>query len=204
MRTRRLAVNDWIVDQLGSISPAQLALAAKQKWPNLEFIPALESIGVRGTKSDPTPLLANLHPLASSPKRHVIPVCFERGVDLSDLGFTPGTVAELFTDTELTIAAIGFQPGFPYMTGLPAALSGFERRTEPRTHVPRGAVAVARDMIGIYPAELPGGWNIIGQTPLTICDPATDFFPLSAGDIVTLEAITVAEFEAREGERLAD
>jgi len=68
-----------------------------------------------------------------------------------------------------TVAMLGFMPGFPYLRGLPPELVT-PRRATPRTQVPAGSVAIGGAQTGIYPRELPGGWQLIGRTPLTLFD----------------------------------
>jgi 5-oxoprolinase (ATP-hydrolysing) subunit B len=70
--------------------------------------------------------------------------------------------AERHSAGEYVVAFLGFAPGFAYLSGLPAALS-VPRRTTPRERVPAGAVGIADAVTGIYPAALPGGWQIIGH-----------------------------------------
>jgi 5-oxoprolinase (ATP-hydrolysing) subunit B len=69
---------------------------------------------------------------------------------------------------DLTVEAIGFQPGFPYCSGLPLPLCGLARRVPPRNRVPKGAVAIAEDMLGIYPDASPGGWHVLGVTEFSL------------------------------------
>jgi KipI family sensor histidine kinase inhibitor len=68
---------------------------------------------------------------------------------------------------------LGFAPGFPYLLGLDPALQ-LPRRAEPRLRVPRGSVAIGGAQTGIYPRELPGGWHLVGRTPLSLFDAAGD------------------------------
>lgn len=192
-----MGLDSWIVDGLGSQSSAFLALAMQEKFPDLEFTPAFSSIGVRGTAESPLTLFSGVEPLAGAGRRHEIPVCLELGLDPHE------HAASLFA-VDLTVVALGFQPGFPYLSGLAPELCGIPRRPEPRPRLPRGSVAIAMDMAGIYPAELPGGWTVLGRTPLTICEAGSDFFPIRAGDTVRFVRISEAEFAAKEGQRLAD
>lgn len=76
----------------------------------------------------------------------------------------------LHAGVEYTVAFLGFQPGFPYMRGLPCALHA-PRRPSPRTRVPAGSVAVGGTYAGIYPSHGPGGWQVIGRTAITLFDP---------------------------------
>ncbi len=94
---------------------------------------------------------------------------------------------------------LGFAPGFPYLLGLDAALH-VPRRADPRTRVPAGSVAIGGAQTGIYPRELPGGWNLIGRTPQVLFDPERD--PpclLAPGDRVRFRAIDAEEFARRTG-----
>lgn len=93
------------------------------------------------------------------------------------------------------MALVGFAPGFPYLAGLPAELAT-PRHARPRTSVPAGSVGIAGAQTGIYPLATPGGWNLIGRTPVRLFDPQQD--PpalLRAGDRVQFRAIKRAEFD---------
>jgi KipI family sensor histidine kinase inhibitor len=93
---------------------------------------------------------------------------------------------------------LGFQPGFPYMGGLPAALER-PRRATPRTVVPERSVAVAGRMCAVYPWRSPGGWHLLGRTPLALFDAtAADPAWLHPGDEVHWRAIDRARFDALE------
>ncbi|MGH8216729.1 MAG: 5-oxoprolinase subunit PxpB [Rhodanobacteraceae bacterium] len=129
-----------------------------------------------------------------------IPVCYggEYGADLDAVaehaGVTPDEVVARHTDAEYTVAMIGFAPGFPYLLGLDPALA-MRRRADPRTRVPAGSVAIGGAQTGIYPRELPGGWQLIGRTPLVLFDPARESpCLLGPGDGVHFRAIRADEF----------
>jgi KipI family sensor histidine kinase inhibitor len=133
----------------------------------------------------------------------VIPVCYGgvHGPDLEAVAvharLAPEEVVRRHAVAEYTVAMLGFAPGFPYLLGLDAALHA-PRRADPRTRVPAGSVAIGGAQTGIYPRELPGGWNLIGRTPLALFDPNRD--PpclLAPGDHVRFRAIDAAEFERR-------
>lgn len=83
---------------------------------------------------------------------------------------TPENIIERHTQTSYRVYMIGFIPGFPYMGELPENLETPRKKT-PRTAVPRGSVGLARKQTGIYPAQSPGGWQIIGWSPLKLFDP---------------------------------
>ena len=80
-------------------------------------------------------------------------------------------VVELHASVDYVVWFLGFQPGFPYLGGLPAALAT-PRRAEPRVSVPAGSVGIGGVQTGIYPLQSPGGWNLIGRTDLPLFNPA--------------------------------
>jgi len=82
-------------------------------------------------------------------------------------------VARIHQDTEFVVAFCGFAPGFAYCTGLPASLP-VRRRTEPRTRVPAGSVALAGEFTSVYPSDSPGGWQLIGRTGVPVWRPESD------------------------------
>lgn len=95
------------------------------------------------------------------------------GPDLEEVGrltgLTPAKVVAAHTGTPWQVAFSGFAPGFPYLVGGDPRLN-VPRRSEPRTAVPAGAVGLAGHFSGIYPRESPGGWQLLGTTPLTLWD----------------------------------
>lgn len=97
------------------------------------------------------------------------------GPDLAECaeraGLDVAAYIEAFSAVTYTVAFLGFQPGFPYLTGLPSALAA-PRRATPRTRVAAGSVAVGGPYAGIYPADGPGGWNLLGRTAARLFDPA--------------------------------
>ncbi|MGH8232816.1 MAG: 5-oxoprolinase subunit PxpB [Rhodanobacteraceae bacterium] len=129
-----------------------------------------------------------------------IPVCYggDFGLDLTDAAsharMTTDEIIARHTAGEYTVAMLGFAPGFPYLLGLDPTLH-MPRRATPRTRVPAGSVAIGGAQAGIYPCELPGGWQLIGRTPLAVFDPERDRPCLLApGDRVRFCAIDAAEF----------
>ncbi|HRX56272.1 MAG TPA: 5-oxoprolinase subunit PxpB [Verrucomicrobiales bacterium] len=98
----------------------------------------------------------------------------EAGPDLDQVaeicGLTPPEVIARHSAALYTVACIGFSPGFPYLTGLPAELH-LPRRAIPRISVPAGSVAIAGGQAGIYPASSPGGWHLIGRTQIPLFSP---------------------------------
>jgi KipI family sensor histidine kinase inhibitor len=131
-----------------------------------------------------------------------IPVCYapSHAPDLEDVarrtGLGTGEVVRLHHGTRYHIYMVGFVPGFPYMGDLPSALV-LPRRTDPRTRVPPGSIAIAMTMTGIYPLESPGGWHLVGTTPARLFDPRRPRpVALGPGDAVQFEPVTAAEFDA--------
>jgi KipI family sensor histidine kinase inhibitor len=135
----------------------------------------------------------------------VIPVLYD-GPDLGDVAAhtrrTTESVIEEHSRREYDVFAIGFLPGFPYAGYLADSLRGIPRRTVPRVRVPAGSVAIAGAQTGIYPIESPGGWHLLGRTPVRIADPATGYFPIRSGDRLRFDPITPTQFEALRDARL--
>ena len=132
---------------------------------------------------------------AASTRTVDIPVAYggEAGPDLesaaAELGLAPTELAKRHALGEYTVAMIGFAPGFPYLLGLDPALA-LPRLATPRTSVPAGSVGIGGTQTGIYPRESPGGWRLIGRTPLMLFDPSRDQPALLApGDRVRFVAM---------------
>jgi inhibitor of KinA len=139
-------------------------------------------------------------------RRHVIPCCYELGPDLARVAQQTGLSAEgvvrRHAGTEYTVYAIGFCPGFPYLGYLPPELCGLPRLPAPRLRVEAGSVGLTGRQTGIYTEERPGGWNLVGRTPLRLVDVADGYFPLRTGDRVSFRRIDEAEFRRLQGQRL--
>ncbi|KFC03291.1 allophanate hydrolase 2 subunit 1 [Trabulsiella guamensis ATCC 49490] len=119
-----------------------------------------------------------------------IPVVYggEAGPDLGVVsrhaGLTEKQVVELHASVEYVVWFLGFQPGFPYLGGLPESLIT-PRRAEPRLSVPAGTVGIGGAQTGIYPLDTPGGWQLIGHTALRLFDPVrAEPALLRPGDVV--------------------
>ena len=130
-----------------------------------------------------------------------IPVCYDAdfGPDAAEVsahcGLSAEAVGRVHSATEHFAYMIGFSPGQPYLGGLDRRLE-IPRRVTPRVRVPRGSVAIARGMTAIYSLETPGGWHLIGRTPLHLFTPHTD--PpclLRAGDRVRFLPVSRAGFD---------
>ena len=139
-------------------------------------------------------------------RSHLIPCCYEYAPDLPRVAHATGLptneVIRLHAETEYTVYAIGFSPGFPYLGYLPPELCGVPRLETPRLRVEPGSVGLTGRQTGIYPAERPGGWNLIGRTPLELVNVADNYFPLRTGDHVRFRPINKREFTNLLGQRL--
>jgi inhibitor of KinA len=131
-----------------------------------------------------------------------IPVCYDRefGLDVDDVarvaGLDAAEVIGRHSGGSYRVNCVGFIAGFPFMSGLPSELAT-PRRAAPRKQIPAGSVGIGGAQTGIYPRASPGGWNLIGRTPLHLFDvqrePPTI---LQAGDRVCFREISREEFDA--------
>ena len=136
------------------------------------------------------------------PRLVEIPVCYggSLGPDLTDLAeqhnLSTDDVVRLHSGALYLVYMVGFMPGFAYLGGLPERIAT-PRRASPRTAVPAGSVGIGGQQSGVYPLESPGGWNLIGRTPLRIFDITRDEQTLLAmGDRVRFVPITLDQFES--------
>lgn len=139
-----------------------------------------------------------------------VPICYggadnDFGPDLDEVaarcGLAPAEVLARHQASAHRVSMLGFAPGFPFIDGLDAGLA-MPRRGQPRTRIPPGSVAIARGQTCIYPLETPGGWNIIGRTPLRLFDPAAE--PpclLAPGDAIRFVQVTTETYRALLAER---
>jgi inhibitor of KinA len=118
------------------------------------------------------------------------------------VGLPADEIIRLHSETEYTVYAIGFCPGFPYLGYLPPALCGVPRLDSPRKQLEAGSVGLTGRQTGIYTEPRPGGWNIIGRTPLELVNVADGYFPLRTGDKVKFTRIDEKEFDRLKGKRL--
>lgn len=139
--------------------------------------------------------------ITAKPRLLEVPVCYDKefALDLETVarqsGLAPNDVVARHAAGPYDVRCVGFTPGFPFLGGLPAKLAT-PRREKPRTLVPAGSVGIGGAQTGIYPLPSPGGWNIIGRTPLLLFDLTRDPAALlRAGDRVRFVAISREEFE---------
>jgi inhibitor of KinA len=130
-----------------------------------------------------------------------VPICYEGefAPDLAEVarhtGLAEDEVVRRHSSGSYRVNCVGFTPGFPFLSGLPAELAT-PRRATPRKEIPAGAVGIGGVQTGIYPRKSPGGWNLIGRTPRCLfdlqCEPPA---LLQAGDHVRLRKISRGEFD---------
>ena len=210
------AIDEPTHEQVMGLARALAEARALGQWPDVvEWVPAYTTLTVHFTATGDADaaldaadallaLARSAAPLSRPGQCWRLPVCFdaEFAPDLGELaaarGLSSDEVVGLMTNTVFRVYMLGFQPGFPYMGGLPAALER-PRRATPRTVVPERSVAVAGRMCAIYPWRSPGGWHLLGRTPLVLFD-AADSDPawLHPGDEVRWVAIGRERYDALE------
>ena len=199
LAAQRFAAAARVIDLPGrfDVVPAYASVA-------VFFDPGVTSVAVVTESLRSLDLSADMTLL--EPRRHVLPCCYELNLDLARVaehtGLNPDDVIRRHTATEFTVYAIGFCPGFPYLGYLPPELCGVPRLPTPRVRVAPGSVGLTGRQTGVYPLERPGGWNLIGRSPLILADPGAGYFPLRVGDQVRFQRIDEAEFRRLEGEKL--
>ena len=181
--------------------------AQAAQWPGvLELLPGMNNLTLSydPAQTDRPALEARVHEIwpqlaaAGVDGRDIeIPVAYggEDGPDLGDVaehcGLTPHEVVRRHSQAQYTVYFLGFLPGFAFMGGLPPELAT-PRRTEPRVAVPARSVGIGGAQTGIYPLVSPGGWRLIGRTPLELFDPRAESPTLlRPGDKVRFVAASV-------------
>lgn len=129
-----------------------------------------------------------------------IPICYggEFGPDLSFVakhnGLTPEEVVHIHSSREYLVYMLGFAPGFPYLGGMSERIAA-PRRATPRSKIPSRSLGIAGTQTGIYPIETPGGWQLIGRTPLNLFQPEKEEPSLlKAGDKIKFNPINAKEY----------
>lgn len=196
------------------VSARVLALADRIQAAGIagvvELVPTFRSLLVHydpsvGSQSDLraalAPLVVDLGAAQGASRRWRLPACYDTSVapDLDEVasrtGLSVQQVIERHSAVTYHVYMLGFLPGYPYLGDLPPELA-LPRRENPRTRVPPGSIAIATTMTAVYPLESPGGWHLIGRTPVALWDVRRD--PpvlLSAGDKIEFSPISVREYE---------
>jgi inhibitor of KinA len=200
------------------------ALAGEGKLPEVvEWVPTFRSVTVHFVPGidDPVGLGERLlavargaPPATQAGHRWLIPVSFapQHAPDLDALAAAKGLsrerVVELMTTTVFKVYMLGFLPGFPYLGGLPPECE-VPRLATPRKSVPERSIAVAGQMCAVYPWESPGGWHLLGRTPVRFFDANVDVEGgqspalLSPGDEVRWRSVDLTTYEALERQAAA-
>ncbi|WP_147533579.1 5-oxoprolinase subunit PxpB [Bacillus marasmi] len=146
----------------------------------------------------------------TTPRTVIIPVFYggEFGPDLAFVanhnGITSEEVINIHTSNDYIVHMVGFAPGFPYLGGLSEKIFA-PRRNTPRLSIPAGSVGIAGGQTGVYPIESPGGWQVIGQTPLKLFRPTKEIPSLlQMGDIIKFKAISYDDFRNWEDDAHVD
>jgi inhibitor of KinA len=188
----RAAMPSWCVD----VVQAYVSVAVYYDIASVDFAAAADWLAQLESSAAPN----------TASRLHVIPCCYELGLDFERIqthtGLSCAEIVRLHTATIYDVFAIGFCPGFPYLGYLPTQLTGVPRLESPRLKVEAGSVGLTARQTGIYTEARPGGWNIIGRTPLQLVDVATEYFPIRTGDRVQFRAIDEQEFRELNGIRL--
>jgi KipI family sensor histidine kinase inhibitor len=199
-----------------SLQALAAALRARELPWIRDVVPALCGIAVHFDPFHPqlpSPVLEFFHALLEEAFKSAgkfedsghtveVPVCYDPvfALDLEEVSsltkVTKQEIQKLHAKSRHFVLMVGFSPGQPYIGGLDPKLS-VPRRATPRTVMPAGSVAIANAQTAVYPYETPGGWSIIGRTPLRVFDPAREPASLFApGDRVHFIPISREEFEA--------
>ncbi|MDK2823394.1 MAG: inhibitor of KinA [Clostridia bacterium] len=135
------------------------------------------------------------------PRVNLLPVVYggEHGPDFQFVcqytKLTPEEIIRIHTSTDYLIYMLGFTPGFPYLGGMDERIA-VPRLEVPRTKIPVGSVGIAGSQTGVYPIESPGGWQLIGRTPVRLYDPSrTPPFLLQAGDYIRFYQVSSEEYQ---------
>lgn len=187
------------------LAPAWL-LDVVQAYSSVAVFYDLERVGFQAVAAELHAIDCTTAVNTTASRLHLIPCCYELALDLERVaahtGLTAARIIELHSGTTYTVYAIGFCPGFPYLGYLPEALAGVPRLPAPRLRVEAGSVGLTGRQTGIYTEQRPGGWNIVGRTPLELVNVRDGYFPLRTGDQVRFVAIARAEFDRLQGNRL--
>ncbi|MFS0821269.1 5-oxoprolinase subunit PxpB [Bacillus sp. 1P02SD] len=175
----------------------------------IELVPAFQSITIyynpiltsyKNLSEQVSEICREISPIENATLKEVIviPTCYD-GEDLENVALSSGLSTEevisIHSGVDYLVYMIGFLPGFPYLKGLPNRLAT-PRLSTPRLKVPKGAVGIGGDQTGIYPLESPGGWNLIGRTPVPLFDPKkSEPFLLKAGDFLRFTPISADEYQ---------
>ncbi len=138
--------------------------------------------------------------ISKNNKKWTIPICYDFEMDLKKMSKTlkinENEIINIHLNTDFFVYMVGFVPGHPFMGDLDSKLF-LNRLKTPRVKIPEGSVGIVEKFCNIYPYESPGGWNIIGRTPIKLFNKKDEINPclLSPGDSIKFKSITKKEFE---------
>ena len=138
--------------------------------------------------------------ISKNSKKWTIPICYDFEMDLKKMSKTlkinENEIINIHLNTDFFVYMVGFVPGHPFMGDLDSKLF-LNRLKTPRVKIPEGSVGIVEKFCNIYPFESPGGWNIIGRTPIKLFNKKDEINPclLSPGDSIKFKSITKKEFE---------
>lgn len=216
-----LALNVEFAEEISPAVNAQIrAFTAALEAANLpgivEYVPTYRSVTVHyrpeailygELKAQLTALLSDLTAEGTAPAEVIeLPVCYggEMGPDLSFVarhsGLAEDEVIRIHSSAEYLVYMLGFTPGFPYLGGMDERIAT-PRLEKPRTRIPAGSVGIAGAQTGAYPLESPGGWQLIGRTPVRLYDPQREQpILLRAGQFVKFTPIGERDYREIEAE----
>ncbi|MCL4746171.1 MAG: 5-oxoprolinase subunit PxpB [Burkholderiaceae bacterium] len=189
------------IEGVSDVVPAFTTVAVHYRPEKLPGSASGESPHARLEKTVEALLASGADAFAAEARTVEIPVCYggDFGPDLDEVAsacsLSAGRVIELHGASPHLVYMLGFAPGFPYMGGLDPRLA-MPRRSTPRLKIAAGTVAIAREQSAIYTLQTPGGWNLIGRTPLTFFRPDAD--PpslLRPGDRVRFVAVSRERYD---------
>lgn len=209
-----IELGDTIAPEINTRVQLLAQLLSGQAEGILEIIPTYRSVLVYfdPLTLDRTRLTARIKTLLSqlqdktdsraNPQVVSIPVCYggEFGPDLEFVaaynGLSVDEVIQIHSATPYQVYMLGFTPGFPYLGGMSAKIAT-PRLEKPRLVIPAGSVGIAGAQTGFYPIESPGGWQLIGRTPIKAFNPESSRpFAFAAGDYLQFVPVSAAEYEA--------
>ncbi|SFD02093.1 5-oxoprolinase subunit PxpB [Pseudoalteromonas denitrificans] len=208
------AITILFIDEISELLSQKIILLKSYVWQEftddlVDIIPAYQSLTIcfkpyrdmysRLEKSIKQFFNQNLPKLEYDSKLIEIPVCYEQefAPDLIKLakncGLTSEQVIDIHTQHNYLVHMLGFLPGFLYLGGLPSILT-CPRKSIPELSIPAGSVAIGGNQTGVYPVASPGGWHIIGRTPLNLFK-ADEKKPFIANPLDKIRFVSITKFE---------
>ena len=192
----RSQLGEHIIDLVPSYNSILVLFDIMQtdrRWLIGQLQPLLNEIEVRA----PTESINNI---VEIPVYYGDEVALDMAVICQHTGLAPDEVIRRHTARLYTVYAIGFSPGFAYLGNVDDSIA-LPRKQTPRTRIPAGSLGIADNQTAIYPSESPGGWNILGRTPIAMVDfSQPSLTPLNTGDQIRFVAIDKAQYLAQGGE----